>query len=86
MAPQVTSIKEVLAITKSLLEIRNMEVTHLQEDMGSMEGKLANERQRQELMTQRVDKAVGAGRSLAQPPSPPHALSHPSTPSFCDAF
>lgn len=43
---QVESLKEVVAITKDLLNIRNMEVQHLSNDISSMETKIDCERQR----------------------------------------
>lgn len=43
---QVESLKEVVAITKDLLNIRNMEVQHLSNDITAMESKIDCERQR----------------------------------------
>ena len=43
---QVESLKEVVAITKDLLNIRNMEVQHLSNDITAMETKIDCERQR----------------------------------------
>lgn len=43
---QVESLKEVVAITKDLLNIRNMEVQHLSNDITAMETKIECERQR----------------------------------------
>lgn len=43
---QVESLKEVVAITKDLLNIRNMEVQHISNDISAMESKIDCERQR----------------------------------------
>lgn len=43
---QVDSLKEVVAITKDLLNIRNMEVQHLSNDISTMESRIDCERQR----------------------------------------
>lgn len=43
---QVDSLKEVVTITKDLLNIRNMEVQHLSADISVMETKIDCERQR----------------------------------------
>lgn len=55
LTQQVTSLKEVLAITKDLLEIRNMEVKHLQEKMDCMGVKISAEKHRHDLMHKKME-------------------------------
>ncbi|XP_049797692.1 intermediate filament protein ifa-1 [Schistocerca nitens] len=43
---QVSSLKEVVALTKDMLNIRNMEVEHLQRDVNAMEERIKGERER----------------------------------------
>ncbi|GLV42129.1 uncharacterized protein CBL_04912 [Carabus blaptoides fortunei] len=61
---QVESLKEVLSITKDLLEIRNMEVKHLEEKMEHMDEKIKSEKQRHDLMHQKLDTMVQMNSSL----------------------
>ncbi|PSN37291.1 hypothetical protein C0J52_17184 [Blattella germanica] len=61
---QIASLKEVVAITKDLLNIRNMEVKHLQSDVESMEGKIADERERHNTMIVKMDEAVQLNSDL----------------------
>lgn len=61
---QVESLKEVLSITKDLLEIRNMEVKHLEEKMEHMDDKIKSEKQRHDLMHQKLDTMVQMNTSL----------------------
>ncbi|KAK0182395.1 hypothetical protein PV327_000539 [Microctonus hyperodae] len=64
LAKQVSSLKEVVAITKSLLEIRNTEVKHLQEDVDSMETKISAERTRHDTMINKMNAAVRLNADL----------------------
>ncbi|XP_011303742.1 A-kinase anchor protein 9 [Fopius arisanus] len=64
LAKQVSSLKEVVAITKNLLEIRNMEVKHLQEDVNSMESKISAERSRHDEMINRMNAAAKLNADL----------------------
>ncbi|KAK6617613.1 hypothetical protein RUM44_005201 [Polyplax serrata] len=61
---QVESLKEVVAITKDLLNIRNMEVQHLSNDISSMETKIDCERQRHNQMLIKMDEAVKLNSEL----------------------
>ena len=63
---QISSLKEVITITKDLLNIRNMEVKHLQSDVDSMESKIAEERQRHNAMTGKLSDAVKLNSNLKQ--------------------
>ena len=61
---QIESLKEVVAITKDLLNIRDMEVKHLQSDMESMEGKILEEKQRQNSMVTKMEEAMKLNSDL----------------------
>lgn len=61
---QIESLKEVVAITKDLLNIRNMEVKHLHSDMESMEGKISEEKQRQNSMITKMEEAMKLNSDL----------------------
>ncbi|XP_011498602.1 PREDICTED: tropomyosin [Ceratosolen solmsi marchali] len=61
---QVNSLKEVIAITKDMLNIRNMEVKHLQEDVDKMETKITAERDRHNAMIGKMDAAVRLNADL----------------------
>lgn len=61
---QVSSLKEVIGITKDMLGIRNMEVQHLQQDINSMEKKILAERERHNQMLSRMDDAVRLNSEL----------------------
>ncbi|EEB11280.1 conserved hypothetical protein [Pediculus humanus corporis] len=61
---QVESLKEVVAITKDLLNIRNMEVQHLSNDITAMETKIDCERQRHNQMLVKMDEAVKLNSDL----------------------
>lgn len=63
---QVESLKEVVAITKDLLNMRNMEVQHLQSDVELMEGKISEERQRHNSMIKQMDEAVKLNSDLKE--------------------
>ncbi|XP_012259238.2 uncharacterized protein LOC105687877 isoform X1 [Athalia rosae] len=64
LSKQVSSLKEVVAITKDLLNIRNMEVKHLQNDVDSMESKITAERDRHNTMLSKMDAAVRLNADL----------------------
>ncbi|XP_043273758.1 uncharacterized protein [Venturia canescens] len=64
LGKQVSSLKEVVAITKNLLEIRNMEVKHLQEDVDSMENRITAERERHNAMLRKMEAAVRLNADL----------------------
>jgi chromosome segregation ATPase len=61
---QVNSLKEVVAITKDMLNIRNMEVKHLQEDVDKMETKITAEREKHNAMLGKMDVAVRLNADL----------------------
>ncbi|XP_058792268.1 uncharacterized protein LOC131664861 [Phymastichus coffea] len=61
---QVSSLKEVVAITKDMLNIRNMEVKHLQDDVDKMESRITAERDRHNAMLDKMDAAVRLNADL----------------------
>lgn len=61
---QVSSLKEVVAITKDLLDIRNVEVKHLQDRIECMESKVASEKERQELVHSKLERMVQMNADL----------------------
>ncbi|XP_065169425.1 uncharacterized protein [Atheta coriaria] len=61
---QVTSLKDVVSITKNLLEIRNLEVTHLQDQINAMNGKIECEKERQELVHKKLEKMIRMNADL----------------------
>jgi DNA repair exonuclease SbcCD ATPase subunit len=61
---QIQSLKEVVAITKDLLNIRDMEVKHLQSDVDSMEEKISEEKQRQNSMITKMEEAMKLNSDL----------------------
>ncbi|PNF43554.1 hypothetical protein B7P43_G03905 [Cryptotermes secundus] len=63
---QIETLKEVVNITKDLLNIRDMEVHHLQSDVESMEGKIAEERQRHNSMITKMEEAVKLNSDLKE--------------------
>ncbi|XP_066582218.1 tropomyosin-like [Prorops nasuta] len=54
---QVVSLKEVVDITRDLLQIRNMEVKHLQQEVNLMEKKIIEERERHNSIVNKMDAA-----------------------------
>lgn len=64
LSKQVSSLKEVVAITKDLLNIRNMEVKHLQNDVDTMESSISIERERHNTMLSKMDAAVRLNADL----------------------
>ncbi|XP_076663068.1 uncharacterized protein LOC143366137 isoform X2 [Andrena cerasifolii] len=61
---QVNSLKEVESLTRSLLQIRNMEVKHLQTEVDSMEVRITEERERYNTMINKMDGAVKLNADL----------------------
>lgn len=61
---QVASLKEVVGITKDLLDIRNVETKHLQERLEVMEAKITCEKERQELVRSKLDRMVEMNTDL----------------------
>jgi len=61
---QTNSLKDVVAITKDLLSIRNMEVDHLHVDIKSMEEKINQERERHNNMLNRMSEAIKLNEGL----------------------
>ncbi|XP_014291391.1 putative leucine-rich repeat-containing protein DDB_G0290503 [Halyomorpha halys] len=55
---QAKSLKDVIAITKDLLGIRNMEIEHLHADMAAIEESIKEERNRHNLSVQRLNEAM----------------------------
>lgn len=55
---QISSLKEVVNITKDLLDIRNLETKHLQEKLEGMESKIACEKERHELMNKKLERMI----------------------------
>lgn len=61
---QVTSLKEVISITRDLLQIRNMEVKQLQAEVDNMEKKISEERDRHNAMISKMDAAMRLNADL----------------------
>lgn len=61
---QVASLKEVESLTRSLLQIRNMEVKHLQAEVDDMEVRITEERERYNTMINKMDAAVKLNADL----------------------
>ncbi|XP_076232795.1 uncharacterized protein LOC143178163 [Calliopsis andreniformis] len=61
---QVASLKEVESLTRSLLQIRNMEVKHLQAEVDNMEVRINEERERYNTMINKMDAAVKLNADL----------------------
>ncbi|XP_017890676.1 tropomyosin isoforms a/b/d/f [Ceratina calcarata] len=61
---QVASLKEVETLTRSLLQIRNMEVKHLQAEVDDMEVRINEERERYNTMINKMDAAVKLNADL----------------------
>lgn len=55
---QIVSLKEVVSITKDLLEIRNLEVKQLEIKMQCMEDKIAAEKERQDLLHKKLEHMI----------------------------
>lgn len=61
---QVASLKEVVSITRDLLQIRNMEVKQLQAEVDNMEKKITEERDRHNVMISKMDAAMRLNADL----------------------
>lgn len=61
---QVASLKEVVSITRDLLQIRNMEVKQLQTEVDNMEKKISEERDRHNVMINKMDAAMRLNADL----------------------
>ncbi|XP_011352431.2 tropomyosin [Ooceraea biroi] len=61
---QVASLKEVVSITRDLLQIRNMEVKQLQAEVDNMEKKISEERDRHNAMLNKMDTAMRLNADL----------------------
>ncbi|XP_075231269.1 uncharacterized protein LOC142330095 [Lycorma delicatula] len=66
LVQQSKSLKEVVAIVKDLLNIRNMELSHLQQDMTSMQEKINNERIKQSTMIEKMEHVAKLNQSLKE--------------------
>lgn len=55
---QIESLKDVVRITKDLLEIRNLEVKQLENKINCMEGKIKAEKERQDLMHKKLEMMI----------------------------
>ncbi|XP_030747757.1 uncharacterized protein LOC115876198 [Sitophilus oryzae] len=58
LSQQNESLKDVVKITKDLLEIRNMEVTQLEEKINCMEGRLKADKDRQTLLHTKLETMI----------------------------
>ncbi|KAF6216336.1 hypothetical protein GE061_000677 [Apolygus lucorum] len=58
LTSQARSLRDVINITKDLLNIRNMEVEHLHVDMGAMEKSIREERERHNVAVSRLSEAM----------------------------
>ncbi|XP_076642557.1 uncharacterized protein LOC143353262 [Halictus rubicundus] len=61
---QVCSLKEVESLTRSLLKIRNLEVNQLQAEVNDMEARIAEERERNTTMINKMEAAVKLNSDL----------------------
>ncbi|XP_011054550.1 PREDICTED: LOW QUALITY PROTEIN: uncharacterized protein LOC105146162 [Acromyrmex echinatior] len=61
---QVASLKEVISVTRDLLEIRNIEVKQLQAEVDNMEKKISEERDRHNTMISKMDAAMQLNADL----------------------
>uniref|UniRef100_A0A146M4Q6 Uncharacterized protein n=1 Tax=Lygus hesperus TaxID=30085 RepID=A0A146M4Q6_LYGHE len=66
LTSQAKSLRDVINITKDLLNIRNMEVDHLHVDMGAMEKCIKEERERHNMAVQRLSEAMSLNDRLKQ--------------------
>lgn len=55
---QIESLKDVVRITKDLLEIRNLEVKQLENKINCMEERIKGEKERQELMHKKLETMI----------------------------
>lgn len=61
---QIASLKDVVAITKDLLNIRNMETQHLQEKLDLMESKITTEKEKHQLIYAKLESMVKMNTDL----------------------
>lgn len=54
---QISSLKDIVAITKNLLGIRNMEVENMQKDLNSLQDKITAEKERHNKMVESITSA-----------------------------
>ena len=64
LTQQVGSLKEIVSITKDMLEIRNMEVKQLQDQLDCMELKFVAEKDRHALIHAKLDRMVKLNTEL----------------------
>ncbi|XP_077286229.1 uncharacterized protein LOC143911269 isoform X2 [Arctopsyche grandis] len=64
LTSQVSSLKDVIRITKDLLGIRNLEVTHLQERLEIMDLKIQSEKERHALMAKKIETGTKLNETL----------------------
>lgn len=64
LTQQITSLKEVVAITKDLLEIRNVELKHLTDKLDCMDDKIKAEKERHQLMHTKMEKMMQMNAEL----------------------
>jgi len=64
LTQQVSSLKEIVSITKDMLEIRNMEVKQLQDKLDCMDLKFTAEKDRHALMHAKLDRMVKLNADL----------------------
>ncbi|GLH07218.1 Uncharacterized protein GBIM_12736 [Gryllus bimaculatus] len=58
LTQQVSTLKDVLQVTRDLLNIRNMEVEQLQKNVDSMESRIDDNRRRQTAMIKQMEQAT----------------------------
>lgn len=63
---QVKSLKDVVLITKDLLNIRNIEVNHLKEDIESMQSVINSERDRHNQIIEKMERAIQINQQLKE--------------------
>lgn len=61
---QVKSLKEIVTISKDMLDIRNLEVKQLQEKLNCMDLKFTAERDRHNLMNKKLDRMIEINADL----------------------
>lgn len=61
---QISSLKDVVRITKDLLNIRNMETQHLQDKLDAMESKIGCEKEKHQLMYSKLENMVKMNTDL----------------------
>lgn len=58
LTQQVASLKQVVSLTKELLEIRNLEVNQLEDKINTMDMKIKVEKEKQDLMSKKMDRLM----------------------------